>query len=308
MDNHTEQRETAFFAWIFNVALNWFYAIGSFALLVYIFNVAQAHNFTFAYVLVLVGTFLLVWFFVGSRQHALSLLGHDGAHGLVTQNLFINDLLTRTLTFSAFGVSLKHYRSFHFTHHQHLSTPLDPELKLKKDAEPSYDLPIKGISSMLYLSLKDMLGLSYAEIFDFVLNYAIPKTFKDSLHIIGWWSAVLFCIFYFQVTYAFIFLAFWFFCLGTSFWTCFRLRVFIEHLGTEGVHRVRPSRIAQFILYPYNTWCHFEHHANPNVAAVKLPELRKTLSPEVKEIGVLDIYRLHAESRYIPSGMPLRED
>ncbi|MCA9361725.1 hypothetical protein KC845_04195, partial [Candidatus Kaiserbacteria bacterium] len=77
-DDHLESREPAFFHWMFNVIVNWTYIFVSFSSVVYVFNLAVANQFSLTYTSLLLVTFILAWFFVGSRQHALSLLGHDG--------------------------------------------------------------------------------------------------------------------------------------------------------------------------------------------------------------------------------------
>lgn len=308
IEDHINNRTTAFIPWMRSAFIHWALIFGSFILLVRVFQFAERNNFGIIPSAYLILTFFVVWFFVGSRQHALSILGHDGGHGLVHQNLFINDLLTKILAFLPFGVSLAHYRQFHFAHHKHLSTPLDPELLLKRNARPAYDLPIGGITSIVLRSMKDMLGLGSGELFDLVKHSALPVNWKEWVEVLSWWSGVLSIALYMHVPYLLPFVVFWIFCLGTSFWTCFRLRIFIEHLGTKGIHRVRPSLIARHILYPYNTWYHFEHHAFSSVSATQLPPIRKQLSPEVPEMRVLDIYQLYINSPEIVSGTPLNEE
>ena len=71
-------------------------------------------------------------FIVGNRQHALSILGHDATHKLVSKNRFINESLGNYFCYSPLLIPWREYRSFHAKHHKFLGTTKDPELPIKE--------------------------------------------------------------------------------------------------------------------------------------------------------------------------------
>ncbi len=69
---------------------------------------------------------------VGGRQLGLSILMHEGAHGLLHPNRKINNFVGQWLTGAATGSDLHSYRAYHLTHHKYTQQPEDPDLGLSK--------------------------------------------------------------------------------------------------------------------------------------------------------------------------------
>jgi hypothetical protein len=69
-------------------------------------------------------------------------------------------------------------------------------------------------------------------------------------------------------------IALWFGALATSYWAFFHLRMWIEHVGTDGTHRVYLSWWQRLLFAPHNTWYHYEHHRWPSVPCHLLPRAR----------------------------------
>ncbi|MEO0441167.1 MAG: fatty acid desaturase family protein [Pseudomonadota bacterium] len=69
---------------------------------------------------------------VGGRQLGLSILMHEGAHGLLHPNRKINNFVGQWLTGAATGSDLHSYRAYHLTHHKFTQQPEDPDLGLSK--------------------------------------------------------------------------------------------------------------------------------------------------------------------------------
>ena len=61
----------------------------------------------------------------------------------------------------------------------------------------------------------------------------------------------------------------------TTFWAVFRLRVYMEHVGTDETHRVHLSLFQRALFAPHNIWIHWEHHTHPSVPYWALPEVRR---------------------------------
>lgn len=175
---------------------------------------------------------------IGTRQHALGMLGHDGAHGAAFANRRVNEFFT-SLCFGCIGILLKPYRKFHMPHHAYLGSLDDPEMDLKND--PSW-----WHFSWRYV-WRDLLGL----------------TAKEALnmwrHAGGtYWVSVVMC----GVLAAFspLFAVAYFIALGTSFVACNRQRMIIEHGFAYPF-----GELQKYILFPHNGWKHDEHHDNPGI-------------------------------------------
>lgn len=178
---------------------------------------------------------------IGTRQHALAILGHDGAHGHATQ------WMTR-LVFWSIGVNLERYRAFHFDHHKYLGTDRDPETPFRNDDWNKFAWRNVG---------RDLAGLSALEM------GRIWRTAGGSYAIIGVVIAVFTLI---SPTFALTWVA----ALATSFVACFRQRSIIEHGEAYSF-----GRLHKLILFPHNCWRHAEHHANP---ALSFDQLNRDLT------------------------------
>jgi fatty acid desaturase len=69
---------------------------------------------------------------LGGRQLGLSILMHDGAHGLLHPDRRTNNWLGQWPTGAATGSDLYAYRTYHLTHHRFTQQPEDPDLSLSK--------------------------------------------------------------------------------------------------------------------------------------------------------------------------------
>ena len=104
----------------------------------------------------------LVWVFViivlGSRQQALGLLGHDGAHFTAAKNKRLNDSASALLCFWPMLTTLADYRGFHLRHHRLLNTEEDPEVIFKTQmSSKQWNLPASRMQILAYF-LFDLLG------------------------------------------------------------------------------------------------------------------------------------------------------
>ncbi|WP_417591279.1 fatty acid desaturase family protein [Parasphingorhabdus sp.] len=67
---------------------------------------------------------------IGGRQLGLSILMHEGAHGLLHPKRKINNFVGQWLTGAATGSDLHSYRAYHLTHHRFTQQSEDPDLGL----------------------------------------------------------------------------------------------------------------------------------------------------------------------------------
>jgi fatty acid desaturase len=243
-------------------------------------------------------SYLLAGLVIGTRQHALAILGHEGAHRLVCRGRRLNDLITAFLCFSPLGLGLHAYRKHHFTHHRHPGTEVDPELAYKRSRSPQWDLPAR--KRLRWYFLKDILGLGVKDLV-YVMLVVPPVCVWDVLGPLLWWSAAVTIVVLCGQMWM---LALWFGSLITVFWTMFRLRVWTEHLGTADVHRVAAHWWQRLLFLPHNTWYHYEHHRWPSIPCWNLPAAR-ALDQKVPVLSLSELFESYQTAAPISSGAPL---
>jgi fatty acid desaturase len=231
---------------------------------------------------------------LGTRQHALSILGHDAAHFLASPRRRLNDRAAELLCFWPLMAGLTAYRRFHFRHHAFLGTPEDPEREhLRGWSRPHFDPPKSRRRFARYV-LGDLVGLGLVEVYRAVKLVGRDATTRDRVGPVLWWlsaGGALVALGLWPVVLA------WFAALGTSFWMCFRLRIWTEHCGTDGTHKVTASWPWRAFVCPRNTWCHAEHHANPGIPFWALPAAR---TGDAVTVG--ELFRRHGMEPQPPAG------
>ena len=75
-------------------------------------------------------TFICSLIVIGSRQFALAVLVHDGAHNLLFSNPKINDFVSQWFCAYPIFQDNRVYRPYHLKHHRHTETEEDPDLVL----------------------------------------------------------------------------------------------------------------------------------------------------------------------------------
>ncbi|HEX8204210.1 MAG TPA: fatty acid desaturase, partial [Isosphaeraceae bacterium] len=205
---------------------------------------------------------------IGTRQHALAILGHEGAHGLVSRRKWLNDWSTRLLCFAPLGVDLEQYEGFHRAHHVANGTGDDPELVFKR-LEGKWELPLTPGRLARYV-LTDLLGAGAP----FALGLAVglhPRNARGRLALLGWWGAALGVVAW---SGRWLIPGIWAVAFVTSFWCVFRLRMWTEHVGTATTHTITASWWQRAIFLPHSTWLHDVHHANVNIPCYHLRRAR----------------------------------
>jgi fatty acid desaturase len=244
--------------------------------------------------------YVLAVYVVGNRQHALAIMGHDGAHGAACRPRWLNDWLTCLLCFWPLGLGLDGYRKHHFTHHRHTGTDVDPELEYKGWGAPRWDLPTRRERFARCLVL-DLLGLCPRELA--LLRRTIPAhSPRDVLGPLLLWSAGLAVLLWAHALWIGLI---WVAGLATAFWAMFRLRVWTEHMGTPGTHRIRVSWWQRMLFAPHNTWYHWEHHRWPSLPSGNLPAARE-LDGSEPVVPLCDLLVSYRKASEVPSGKPLR--
>ncbi len=217
---------------------------------------------------------------IACRQHALLILGHEAVHGLVPE--WLGDVLT----FAPFGVSIASFRAFHLAHHTHLGTPMDPERLGREEFARlgvGWGLPRSPRRFWLEVALSLAGVRSYA-----MVAYAWlfrPRAVEGVGLVVAWWGVALAALY---ATGAWWVLALWAGPMLTALWALLWFRVWTEHTGTTGTHRLRLTWWQSFILLPHGIWYHYEHHAFPAVPFWHLPAVRQSYAgPRAVTLGEL---------------------
>lgn len=261
---------------------------------------------------------------IGTRQHALGILSHDGAHWLITNNLKLNDFLTRVLASWPIFLPLGKYREYHFRHHRFLGTERDPELESKFLEAPAWDLPISPVR-LFGIILSDLTGIGIVwykrrtilRFFGKKYVYgALDTKTEDTLsgqgskdvplesHMFLYWGLILGVFWYAGMLWV---LGIWIFSLLTSCFAVFRLRVWTEHVGTPGTHRFYATVWQRALFLPHHTWYHFEHHLLPSVPFGNLPLVRAHVIPDIPVITLGKVFDYFYHSTFIPTGKALKK-
>jgi len=192
---------------------------------------------------------LLLWaaaIFIGSRQHALAIIGHWAVHKLMPAHK-----LAQWLCFAPAGVDPARYRQAHFAHHRAVgSLVYDVEAGIAHRFASRWSKPRRADLVL------DAVGMHADEML------AIFKTLTSMR------AAVVYAAFMAALVLAFGWVALlWPLASGTGVMLCQRLRARTEHDHINAPGRLivtpKPSLLARIAYLPHFTWLHAEHHTEP---------------------------------------------
>ncbi len=233
---------------------------------------------------------------LGGRQLGLSILMHDGAHGLLHPNRKTNNWLGQWPTGAATGSDLFAYRAYHLTHHKFTQQPEDPDLSLSAPFPTSRD-------SLRRKFIRDLTGQTFYKqrraqftaalrgagtnahtVGRFLILQAILLTI--SLLVWGWTPFLL-----------------WLLALATTFQLFLRIRNIAEHACTPTgsgdpfthARTTYAGLIARATVAPYWVNYHSEHHLFMGVPCYNLAATHRllgsggyhpkmTLSPHYRDV------------------------
>ena len=240
---------------------------------------------------------------IGTRQLGLAILMHEAAHGGLSPNGRLNDVLGHWLCAVPVGASLAAYRPYHLAHHKYAQQAEDPDLVL------SAPFPVTR-ASMRRKTIRDLTGQTF---FKQRVLYAFQafRTRRDEDMAEGavvtgrsvapflLVNAALFA----GLTLAGVwwaYFALWLLPLATWFPMVTRLRNIAEHACVEG-SSTDPFRAARTthaawweraLIAPYWVNFHAEHHLFMHVPCWKLPALHRAIRgrPQGARMEVADGY------------------
>lgn len=195
---------------------------------------------------------LAVWLaalVVGSRQHALAILGHWALHRLLAA-----PKLAQWLCLLPLGIDPARLRDMHFAHHR-----APGRVGVDLEAEIVQRFAARWRQPIWWDSVLDAVGLHADE-------SALILARLTSRRAVACYAATVAAIGVMLGPWA---AAVWPLASITGLMVCHRLRARTEHdhLSFPGItlSTRRPSLLARAIYLPHHTWLHSEHHARPNV-------------------------------------------
>jgi fatty acid desaturase len=228
----------------------------------------------------------LLW--IGARQHALTVLGHDAVHYRFLRNRAWNDWLADLFLWWPTFHTTQRFRSHHGEHHRYLGTPQDGNIKLWRthtaDGEPTREwsypkTPLQLVRKLLWR------GCGVTGIV--VMAAGILHTFWTR----SWWYVAARTAYYLAIAAAVTALGAWpEFVLYwlVPFWTWYvasnYIRLICEHsevCSPDPVYALTrttlPTWLDRLLIVPRNISYHLEHHLYPSVPFYRLPELHAVL-------------------------------
>jgi len=231
-------------------------------------------------------TFLLAVAIIGARQLGLAVLAHDAAHGLLANNLKLNDFEGTWLTDNILLADMYAYRKYHVMHHRFTQQKNDPDLGL------SAPFPITR-ESLRRKIIRDLSGQTAYKQRIGLIRRAFGKPGEPwSLRINKGWhrlhgaiitNAILFAILA-MTGHWWLYPLLWVVPFFTFLPMVERFRSIAEHsMVTDNDDPFRNTRttyanwFARAFVAPYYVNYHLEHHLVMAVPSYNQPKMHKML-------------------------------
>ena len=250
--------------------------------------------------------YLVIITLIAGRQLGLAILMHEGAHGLIANNVKINNYISQFFCAFPMAVDTFDYRHYHLKHHRHTQTEDDPDLVLSKP------FPITKISFIRKI-LRDLSGITGIK----QRYQSIQKTFdNDALKVDGkeisgfkskttlkgiFLSQLLIFISMSIVGSWWFYFTFWLLPALTIFQFFYRIRNIAEHAVVpnncddfNNARTTNASFIERCFVAPYYVNYHLEHHLFMFIPCYKLKHAHNLL------IAKKYTNRMEIKKGYIP--------
>ena len=258
---------------VVSISMNWLQILAAMALFFYFPNVL---------------TFLLSVIVIGSRQFALAVLAHDGAHNLLFSNEKINDFVSQWFCAFPLFSDNRPYRPYHLAHHRFTESENDPDLSL------SAPFPITKASFRRKV-IRDLTGqtgfkrysIALKSIFSSEAENFAGRIKRISDKIGGFFisNLVIFSLIAIFSHWSIYFLLWWIPAF-TYYSLIVRIRNIAEHSVTPGdtnlnnTRTTKASLLTRYLLVPHHVNFHLEHHLFTNCPWYNLPKVHEMLKGE----------------------------
>lgn len=229
-----------------------------------------------------VPAYLLTILFIGSRQHALSILMHEGSHYRLMKNRVANDFCAELFTAWPMHIAMRNYREHHFPHHRAPNTDDDPDWALRQQDE-SWEFP-KTKFRLATMFLFDFLGMRMVDQWRTFGRYTFPhKRKRDWIDYVRevYTLTLIVTLTYFGLWIPYLVL--WMVPMLTWLKVVLRMRTIAEHYALDYGHMFRqtrttyPNLLERIFIAPRNIGYHLDHHLYPSVPFYNLRALHEEL-------------------------------
>lgn len=231
---------------------------------------------------------------VATRQHALAVLVHDGAHHLLYRNARWNDVVSDVALAFPLFVSTRLYRRQHLVHHRLLNTDGDPDLDLVSATRTPREWMLIALGDvtganlvLTRLGVVDVVGTAGQSSFVAALGKRGRETraWLGRGQLVGFGAFAAASALALTLTGAWkLYLLLWALPAMTVLNLVFRLRGVAEHVACESTDELNGSRTVlaplpeRWLLAPCNINYHLEHHLFPGVPHFNLRRLYRRLA------------------------------
>lgn len=232
-------------------------------------------------------TFVAAVAIIGARQLGLAIISHDAAHGLLFNNIRLNDFAGTWLTDYALLGDMYAYRPYHVAgHHRYTQQPNDPDIGLSRP------FPITP-SSLKRKAIRDLTGQTSIKLrrFQFKRAFGSPDLPMAQRLTLGWkrfrgaivTNAIIFATLA-ASGHWWLFFALWVLPFMTFHELVVRIRSIAEHsMVTDNDDPFRNTRttyanwLERAFIAPYFVNYHLEHHLLMAVPCYNQPEAHRML-------------------------------
>ena len=248
-------------------------------------------------------TWLAAAVLLGGRQHALAVLMHEAAHGMLCRRRWLNDAIGHWLCGVPIWVDFSRYRRHHIGHHAHTGTAEDPDLSLtlpfpctRKALARKLARDVTGISGIRRIAAQLLMDCEFLE-----YSASSPSVWRRHprlrQHLLAGArrlapvlavNAGLLALLW-TTGHPWLFAA-WGLAYLTWLNLFLRVRAIAEHAGmaaspdiAENTRTTHASGLARLFIAPHNVQYHLEHHLVPTMPMRFLPRAHRLL----RDRGVL---------------------
>ena len=233
--------------------------------------------------------YLVAVLFIGARQHALLILGHDASHYRTLPTRWQNDLFANLFLMWPMFASVEAFRKFHGTHHQYTNLPDDGNRHIWQthdaagELAPDWQFPKTrtGLALVLLRRAAFLTGMFWI-VRGVVGAFLVPSPRWMVAAKVAFYAFAVGALTYFGAWYAL--LLYWIVPYCTWHIAAQYTRLICEHSAVESdeeeysiTRTTIPTRLESMFILPCNIGYHIEHHWYPSVPFYRLPELHQAL-------------------------------
>lgn len=223
--------------------------------------------------------FVVIW--IGARQHALGIIGHDVVHFRLFENKKLNDFFGNILCLMPLFITVEGYRREHLSHHRYVDTEYDIDL-LRTKNYPQYIFPQSKWQFNLNI-IKHLLGFYTLRDFynllikcKFILDVSKTTIFT----MVCYYAGLLSIVYFFELWLFYV--MYWVVPSCTMLVACLYWRLIGEHYHVKkdalfNTRNIYTNWWENLLIAPHHVNYHLDHHLFPSVPFYYLPKLHHSL-------------------------------